>query len=84
MKLTFLGTRGNIKSKTKKHNKHTSLLISYKKKSIIIDRGEDWLNKPYKFQVDAIVATHSHPDHIGGLKNGALARYLLLEKQLKN
>ncbi|HVO74574.1 MAG TPA: MBL fold metallo-hydrolase [Ignavibacteriaceae bacterium] len=74
MKLTFLGTRGEIKLKTEQHKRHTSLLVSYENTNILIDRGTDWLNEKYDFKPDAILLTHSHPDHAGGLKNGAPCR----------
>lgn len=83
MKLTFLGTRGNIKLKTKKHFRHTSLLLAFKSKNILIDRGEDWLYEDYNFKPEAIVITHSHPDHIGGLKNGAPCKVYAAKKSIK-
>lgn len=43
MKLTFLGTRGNIKARTQRHRMHTSMLVTYYDKNVMIDCGEDWL-----------------------------------------
>jgi phosphoribosyl 1,2-cyclic phosphodiesterase len=71
MKLTFLGTRGYIKSRTRRHHMHTALKIEYRNKFIMLDCGEDWLTKIYKLNPDAIVITHAHPDHAWGLKQGA-------------
>jgi ribonuclease BN (tRNA processing enzyme) len=71
MKLKFLGTRGYIKAKTKKHSNHTSLLITHNKKKIMIDCGETFLNKLNKIKPDHIVITHAHPDHAFGLEKGA-------------
>ncbi|KPJ67658.1 MAG: beta-lactamase [Coxiella sp. DG_40] len=71
MKLKFLGTRGYIKSKTQRHRMHSSLMIEYQNKSIIIDCGEDWLHKIHKLNPNAIILTHAHPDHAWGLKEGA-------------
>ena len=59
MKLTFLGTRGEIDVRTKRHRMHTSLLITYKNKNVMIDRGLDWLNKEYNLNLTAIVITHA-------------------------
>ena len=74
MKLTFLGTRGNIEAKTSRHRRHSTILIQYRKDKIIIDWGLDWLNKTVglrKINPSAIFITHAHPDHAQGLKNGA-------------
>lgn len=71
MKLTFLGTRGNIEARNERHSRHTSLLVSYYGKAVMIDAGEDWRGHVDKINPDAIVITHSHPDHAWGLKDGA-------------
>ncbi|PYJ47567.1 MAG: hypothetical protein DME85_04850 [Verrucomicrobia bacterium] len=71
MKLTFLGTRGEIEARTRRHHMHTSLLVSYRRAKVMIDCGQDWLGKFDRLQPDAIVLTHAHPDHAWGLKNGA-------------
>jgi phosphoribosyl 1,2-cyclic phosphodiesterase len=70
MKLTFLGTRGEIEAKTRRHRMHSSLLFSYHRARVMIDCGLDWLGKFERLQPDAIVLTHAHPDHAWGLKNG--------------
>src|SRR5213080_757052 len=71
MKLTFLGTRGEIEARTRRHRMHTSLLVSYRGKKVMIDCGFDWLGKFERLHPDAIVLTHAHPDHAWGLRNGA-------------
>jgi len=70
MILKFLGTRGYIEPKTKRHLNHASLLIKNTKK-IMIDCGETFLNKLKKINPDFIFITHAHPDHAFGLKNGS-------------
>lgn len=71
MKLTFLGTRGNIEARTQRHRMHTSMLVTYYGKSVMLDCGEDWLGNLHDLNMQAIVITHAHPDHTFGLKDGA-------------
>jgi len=71
MKLTFLGTRGEIEKRTRRHRMHTSLLVSYRGANVMIDCGLDWLGKFEQLHPSAIVLTHAHPDHAWGLKHGA-------------
>jgi phosphoribosyl 1,2-cyclic phosphodiesterase len=71
MKLTFIGTRGEIDARTRRHRMHTSLLVSYRSTNVMIDCGLDWLGKLKRVSPRAIVLTHAHPDHAWGLKRGA-------------
>jgi phosphoribosyl 1,2-cyclic phosphodiesterase len=50
---------------------HSSTMVSYYGKSVVIDCGADWLGKVGGWEVDAIVVTHAHPDHAQGLEEGA-------------
>src|SRR5437016_1294298 len=71
MKLTFLGIRGEIEARTRQHKMHTSLLVSFRARRVMIDCGLDWLGRFERLRPDAIVLTHAHPDHAWGLRNGA-------------
>jgi len=71
VKLTFLGTRGEIEKRTRRHMMHTSLLVSYRGADVMIDCGLDWLGKFERLRLSAIVLTHAHPDHAWGLRDGA-------------
>ncbi len=71
MELKFLGTRGEIEARTRRHRMHTSLLVSHRGARVMIDCGVDWLGKLKRVDPSAIVLTHAHPDHAWGLKQGA-------------
>lgn len=71
MKITFLGTRGYIDSRTSAHRMHTACRVSYAGKDVMIDCGEDWRGQLGALRPHAIVLTHAHPDHAFGLADGA-------------
>lgn len=73
MKLTFIGTRGNIEARNRRHARHSSLLVEYEDHRVMIDCGEDWRGRWEGLDPEAIFITHAHPDHAWGLKDGALA-----------
>ncbi len=67
MKLTFPGTRGEIEIRTALHRMHTCLMVDGR---VLVDCGADWLGKLKALRPQAIILTHAHPDHAGGLKRG--------------
>ncbi len=71
MKLVFLGTRGYIEAHNRRHRRHSSLLVSYRHRDVMMDCGEDWRKLIGSVGPDAIFVTHAHPDHAGGLRDGA-------------
>src|SRR6266487_4571146 len=80
MKLTFLGTRGEIEARTQRHCMHSSLLVCYRWSNVMIDCGLDWLGKFERLRPGAIVLTHAHPDHAWGLRDGAPCPVHALQK----
>ncbi len=71
MKVTFLGTRGGIKLRSRRHWRHSALLVEEDGTRIMIDCGADWLGKLRGIAPAAILLTHAHPDHAAGLAKGA-------------
>jgi phosphoribosyl 1,2-cyclic phosphodiesterase len=71
VKLEFLGTRGYTEAETPRHRRHSSIKVSYRGRSVVVDCGEDWLGEVRSWDAQAIVVTHAHPDHAWGLKDGA-------------
>jgi len=70
MKLAFLGTRGYISVRSRRHARHSSLLVSCRHQRVMVDCGEDWADHVGDIHPDAIFVTHAHPDHVGGLQGG--------------
>lgn len=71
VKLTFLGTRGYIRLRSRAHRRHTSTLVSYRGRKVLLDYGEDWVGMAETIAPQAILITHAHPDHAFGLRRGA-------------
>jgi phosphoribosyl 1,2-cyclic phosphodiesterase len=71
MRLWFLGTRGEIEARSRLHQRHSSLLISHRHDRVLLDCGLDWLGELERLRPPAVLVTHGHPDHVGGLKHGA-------------
>ena len=71
MKLTFLGTRGEIEIRSRWHRRHSALLVEQDGARIMIDCGADWLHRVRAIAPTAIVLTHAHDDHAAGLAKGA-------------
>jgi phosphoribosyl 1,2-cyclic phosphodiesterase len=71
MKLTFLGTRAEIDIRSRRHRRHSALLVEQDDARIMIDCGSDWLHRLHAVAPTAIVLTHAHADHAAGLVNGA-------------
>lgn len=67
MRLTFLGTRGYTDISTRLHRRHSAALVAWRGTRVMIDCGEDWLGRAGRLRPHAVLLTHGHPDHAGGL-----------------
>ena len=71
MRVRFLGTRGEIEARTRRHRRHSSLLVGYRGRDVMIDCGLDWRGRLVRLRPGAIVLTHAHSDHAAGFRDGA-------------
>jgi phosphoribosyl 1,2-cyclic phosphodiesterase len=71
MELRFLGTRGEIDIRSRTHRLHSSLLLTAANSRLMIDCGLDWSSAKWRLAPQAILLTHAHPDHAGGLRDGS-------------
>jgi ribonuclease BN (tRNA processing enzyme) len=71
MRLTFLGTRGNIEATSGLHRRHSALMVSGGRGRVLIDCGQDWVGRLGRLDPDAILISHAHPDHAAALRSGA-------------
>jgi phosphoribosyl 1,2-cyclic phosphodiesterase len=46
------------------------LLVSHGARALLVDCGRDWLGRLPQVDVEALLLTHAHPDHAGGLRDG--------------
>lgn len=67
MQLTFLGSRGNHPATSVRHQRQSSLLIEAADQRLMLDCGSDWSSDVVSFDLDAILLTHAHIDHAGGI-----------------
>jgi len=74
VRLRFLGTRGEIQARTRRHRRHSSLLVGYRRREVMIDCGLDWRDAVRRLHPAAIVLTHAHPTTRRGFATGRRVR----------
>jgi glyoxylase-like metal-dependent hydrolase (beta-lactamase superfamily II) len=50
---------------------HSAVIVSGGGGRVLIDCGEDWLDRVRRLRPDAILISHAHDDHAAGLKRSA-------------
>jgi ribonuclease BN (tRNA processing enzyme) len=71
VRLMFLGTRGNIRVRSRLHRMHSALIVNGRRGRVLIDCGADWLGRVRRLRPAAILISHAHDDHAAGLMRGA-------------
>ncbi|PLX80253.1 MAG: hypothetical protein C0616_08710 [Desulfuromonas sp.] len=69
IRLTFHGTRASTATTSPQHQWHSLLQIEADETSLLIDCGSDWRDRLPTATPDAIILTHGHNDHAGGVTN---------------
>lgn len=67
LKITFYGTRGFVKEKSRFHRYNQSVLFEVEGKKLLVDYGQENQNNFEKIKPDYFLLTHAHPDHCLGL-----------------
>ncbi len=63
MKLTFLGTKGEIEESSANHQFHSSMMITSGESRLLIDYGKLRRYTLDEIRPDTLLITHAHPDH---------------------
>ena len=66
MRLTFLGTKGEIEESSPEHKMNSALLIAHRNTRLLIDFGKTLKGKLRRIKPTHIVLTHAHSDHAWG------------------
>jgi phosphoribosyl 1,2-cyclic phosphodiesterase len=80
VRIRFLGTRGEIEARTRRHSRHSALVVAVGRREVMIDAGDDWRGRLARIRPSAVVLTHAHPDHAGGLRDGTPATVYATEE----
>ena len=70
MRITFYGSRGYVEESSPSHTGHSAFTLDAEGFRILVDFGENRRGMLRRIRPDAIVVSHGHPDHAGGLAEG--------------
>ena len=70
MRVTFYGTKGFVEESSRFHRGHSAILVEAGGFRLLCDFGENRRGLLQTIRPDAIVISHAHPDHGGGLAEG--------------
>lgn len=71
MTLRFLGTRGEIPIRSRRHWRHTTTMVVSGHRRVLIDLGSNWSRPGRRLSADALVITHAHSDHVAAIRRGS-------------
>jgi ribonuclease BN (tRNA processing enzyme) len=73
VRLTFYGTRGFVEESSRAHRGHSAFVLESAGFRLLCDFGANRRGMLSRMRPDAIFVSHAHPDHGGGLAEGAPA-----------
>jgi len=83
-KVYFFGTKGLVEEEGPGHRFHTAILYEYKGKRLLVDYGKINQGNLDKIKPDYILTSHSHPDHLLGLRDMSVIVSEDTEKEIPN
>ena len=70
MRLEFFGTKGFVEESSRFHRGHSAFVVEAGGFRLLCDYGQNRKGLLERIRPDAVVISHAHPDHGGGLAEG--------------